>query len=179
MDMTSTHGIFETELGAKISQFIMEHHGDQKYGQMPYTYHLFGVYHMAIQLFGVGCLDTQMGALTHDVFEDTDATFEQLAEVTNVPTACYVGHVSKRPSDIGETNEEYYTRACSTLVSWKIKCSDVLFNMSHSKFTSERRFCNYCKYAVWLIDHGDKMGYDTTRVKQMYNFIVGDNSYAQ
>lgn len=175
MDMTSTHGIFETELGAKISQFITEKHGTQKYGQMPYTYHLFGVYHMAIMLFGVDCVDTQMGSLTHDVIEDTKTTFEELSEVTSVPTACNVGHVSKRPrgESPAETKSEYYIRVCSTFISWKIKCADVLFNLSHSKFSSVRRFENYCKCIDILIKHGDTVGYDTSRVKAMYHFILG------
>lgn len=172
MDTTLTRGIFETELGGQIAQYIMEKHGDQKYGEMPYTYHLFGVYQMSLTLFGAGCIVTQMGALTHDVIEDTDATTEELAEKTNMETAMQVDNVSKRAKGV-ETEKEYYARVCSNLISWKIKCADVMFNMSHSKYSNHIRYANYMRLMNELIKHGIECGYDTHRLIAMYELIVG------
>lgn len=172
MDITLTRGIFETELGGKIAQYVMEKHGEQKYGEMPYTYHLFGVYQMTIMLFGVECEDTQMGAFTHDVIEDTDETIDGLAEMTNQNTAMQVDNVSKRAKGV-ETENEYYARVCSGFVSWKIKCADVMFNMSQSKHSDQSRYTHYQRLMKKLIDFGKTVGYDVERLCQMYSFIVG------
>lgn len=172
MDITLTRGIFETELGGQIAQYIMDKHGEQKYGEMPYTYHLFGVYQMSMLLFGVGCVVTQMGSLTHDVLEDTDATKEELAEKTNMETALQVDNVSKRAKGV-ETEKEYYDRVCSDLISWKIKCADVMFNMSQSKYSNHVRYANYMRLMNDLIKHGIDSGYDVYRLIAMYELIVG------
>jgi (p)ppGpp synthase/HD superfamily hydrolase len=63
----------------KARKFAIERHGDQKYGELPYIYHLDMVYETALA-FNLD-EDYQVAAYLHDTLEDTKTTKKELEEI--------------------------------------------------------------------------------------------------
>ncbi len=60
----------------KLLAFAMKHHGEQKYGDKPYSYHLLQVYQECKEY---GIL-VQILAILHDIKEDTKVTDDEIIE---------------------------------------------------------------------------------------------------
>ena len=69
---------------AEVLAFASDAHGEQKYGDHPYTHHLQAVSQV---LFDVGYheFEYHAAALLHDVIEDTPVTAEVLADIGLAP----------------------------------------------------------------------------------------------
>jgi (p)ppGpp synthase/HD superfamily hydrolase len=80
--------------------FAIEHHGNQKYGQHPYSHHLSDVAHLVEE---AGGSDEQIqAAWLHDVLEDTSASYESVREAFGKNVAEMVYAVT----GTGHTREE-------------------------------------------------------------------------
>ena len=64
---------------AEARRWCIEAHGDQKYGDKPYEFHLNAVEQVAIR-FGFTDDLTRMKCLGHDVLEDTDRDENDMLE---------------------------------------------------------------------------------------------------
>lgn len=84
----------------KARQFAIEKHGEQKYGELPYIYHLDMVYQITLdaQLDE----DYQVAAYLHDILEDTNTTKKDLEDLFGHRVAKLVDSVSGK----GETRKE-------------------------------------------------------------------------
>ena len=69
-------------------EFAIEAHGDQKYGEKPYYYHLRAVV-STMQAFTIWDKDLLAAGYLHDVLEDTDVTFKELSKHFN-PKICEI-----------------------------------------------------------------------------------------
>ena len=76
----------------KARDFALERHGEQKYGELPYVYHLDMVYEIVLAA-GLD-EDYLMASYLHDILEDTNTTKEELATKFNPRVAEMVDSVS-------------------------------------------------------------------------------------
>jgi (p)ppGpp synthase/HD superfamily hydrolase len=91
----------------KARQFAVTHHGDQRYGERPYAYHLDQV---ASLLEPYGETARVVGYL-HDVVEDTDVTLQQVAEEFGSAVAACVAVLTDEPgANRKERKEKTYTK---------------------------------------------------------------------
>jgi len=70
-----------------VTKFAVDAHGNQKYGDKPYSYHLKKVFDIAVKYKGSSV--AKQAALLHDVLEDTPITKETLE-----------GHFGKEVADV-------------------------------------------------------------------------------
>jgi (p)ppGpp synthase/HD superfamily hydrolase len=75
--------------------FAIEWHGDQKYGNKPFVYHLDMVYQNTKDF----CLppDVRVAAFLHDIIEDTKVTYEMVRHYFGAITASLVESVTDKP----------------------------------------------------------------------------------
>jgi (p)ppGpp synthase/HD superfamily hydrolase len=78
----------------KARPFAVASHGDQKYGDHPYVFHLDAVAKLA-EPYGE---DATIVAYLHDVVEDTDATVESIEALFGPKVAACVGLLTDEPS---------------------------------------------------------------------------------
>lgn len=60
--------------------FAIDVHAGQTYGGLPYSVHLAAVEVVVVEFFGMNDLTMRRAAWLHDVLEDTNTTYEELAE---------------------------------------------------------------------------------------------------
>jgi (p)ppGpp synthase/HD superfamily hydrolase len=84
----------------KARQFAIERHGEQKYGELPYIYHLDMVYQIVLD--AKLDEDYQIAAYLHDILEDTNTTKEELTLLFGERIARLVDSVTGH----GETRKE-------------------------------------------------------------------------
>lgn len=114
----------------KAKQFAMKWHGDQKYGDQPYLYHLHQVAHL---LAGYG-ETAQVIAYLHDVVEDTAVSIDELQREFGQLVASCVSICTDEP---GATRKErksktYRKMACvegELELALVVKAADRLANM--------------------------------------------------
>lgn len=75
--------------------FAIEHHGEQRYGDQPYAYHLDAVAALLEPYSDVA----QVIGYLHDVVEDTAVTLEQVAELFGQLVAGAVGILTDQSGD--------------------------------------------------------------------------------
>ncbi|RQW62242.1 HD domain-containing protein [Vibrio viridaestus] len=80
-------------------EFAIKHHGDQRYGEKPYSYHLEQVVEL-LQPYGK---EAQIIGYLHDVVEDTPATVEMIESLFDTKIAQAVSILTDEP---GETRQE-------------------------------------------------------------------------
>lgn len=109
-------------------------HGDQKYGEHPYSKHLAAV-RAVLADFGYGG-ELGVAAWLHDVLEDTDVTRDELeskfgSNVTELVWAV-TGIGSSRP----ERNEDMYGKVARYPSAVVLKLADRIANVEASRGTS-------------------------------------------
>jgi guanosine-3',5'-bis(diphosphate) 3'-pyrophosphohydrolase len=111
-------------------EFALKWHGDQKYGEHPYVYHL----HQVAQLLkGYGEL-AQAIAYLHDVVEDTEASIDQLQNEFGPLVASCVSILTDEP---GATRQERKAKTYQKMAQVEgelelalvVKAADRLANM--------------------------------------------------
>lgn len=114
----------------KARQFAIERHGNQKYGDLPYIYHLDMVYQIVLD--AKLDEDYQIAAYLHDVLEDTATTKEELELLFGKRVTQLVNSVT----GVGETRKE---KKQSMLIKLKdfpdgiaLKMADRYANMKES-----------------------------------------------
>jgi len=115
----------------KAKRFAEDAHGDQKYGEFPYTYHLAGVASLvAGRMKGNPMLSTYVAvAWLHDTLEDTTATYKDLVDAFGVCIAESVQYLTKVK---GEEYETYMRKVLLSAIAREVKICDTLFNLTES-----------------------------------------------
>ena len=111
---------------------------DQRYGEMPYSYHLREV-RAVLKRFGFGPKTSVLGlklgtaAWLHDIIEDTNVRYESVVDVVGVEIADIVRGVSKIEKSAGMTKEERvratYERTAKIKASRILKVADRIANV--------------------------------------------------
>lgn len=97
----------------KVNQARMiatQFHGDQMYGKKPYYYHLVHVEQVACRFDYHMNEEVMLGAILHDIVEDTDFTIENVAMNFGNTVAEIVDAVTDRE---GETKLDVFTKRTS------------------------------------------------------------------
>ena len=105
----------------KAMAFAKAAHGDQKYGDKPYLYHLLKVAKVATR-YGGNEFQT-VCCLLHDVLGDTDVSFSELAKAFSPQVAVIVGMVTNKPSKeetfkiIRENKNAVFVKLCDRIAN--------------------------------------------------------------
>ena len=110
---------------ASIIKFVLEAHGDQQYGDMPYIVHLMLVARHFTDP------KKQAIALLHDVLEDTQITYKELVLQIGKEIADTVLVLTRKP---GEEYFVYINRVKHDPLATEIKIADLEENIFVSKY---------------------------------------------
>lgn len=91
----------------KAKEFALERHGNQKYGEYPYAYHLRKVVGV-LERFEAGSPLLVSSAWLHDVVEDTNVTIEEIDRIFGENVADIVWRVTT--SSIGKNRKERHIK---------------------------------------------------------------------
>ena len=124
--------------------FASEKHGDQMYGDKPYSYHLLQV----LDKVQEESLVVRLTAILHDVLEDTDATYLEVAQAFGFDVAVAVLLLTKTG---GMSYDDYIERIRSNPVALIVKIADTLCNLTQShKEGNLKRIRKYSKQMYLL-----------------------------
>ncbi len=122
----------------KARAYVTEKHKAQKYGDKPYTYHLFGVAHRAAELIeeylpNASLADREVivcSALLHDVSEDCGVSISELSAEFSPKIASCVSALTHAPT---VSYHDYILAIRSGPVHPRIvKMADLDFNSRHT-----------------------------------------------
>lgn len=137
------------ELIEKAKEFAITAHGDQKYGKMPYEYHLQQVVSKLIlwRDFNAFPITNEYiaTAWVHDVIEDCDVSAQQIYDLLGFHVCKAVVLLSKTGES---TYEEYLEGVLSDPISRVVKIADTLCNLEASLMSGQINRVN--KYAKQL-----------------------------
>ncbi len=147
-----------------IKDFVKIKHINQKRIQgTPYYLHPFAVADMLANN-GYG-LDYQIAGLFHDLLEDTDTTYEELAELSNTNVANAVKLVTKERN---YQMDDYVSRIEQNDIAKMVKLADRAHNLLEAHFASNKWINKYvAETKEWYL----KMSKDTPFEKQLYDII--------
>lgn len=137
--------IYDYALLELATNFAIEAHGDQKYGDKPYLYHLSQVENNVIRVLGVDAFKERIVAVLHDVIEDTNVTRWAVKEKFGTEVSDAVLAMSKID---GEDYYDYISRCRANPVALLVKKCDTMANLTQS-FT-EQRHKGIIKYTTQL-----------------------------
>lgn len=127
----------------EIRDWAISLHGDQKYGNKNYIYHLDLVYELAKEM-GMDD-DYLVAAYLHDTLEDTNLTKEELFHKTNAKVLNLVWAVT----GVGENRQERKNSMLEKLAVYPeaidLKMLDRYINIKISKLENEKLFKMYVK----------------------------------
>lgn len=118
-------------LETRAMKFAIEAHGDQMYGDHPYSYHLSQVVdNVMIRKFGDPMLSTYVAvAWLHDTMEDCGTTFKQIQDEFGLAIADAVQRLTKTK----EMEYEHYLAGCIvSAVAREVKICDTMANLLES-----------------------------------------------
>jgi (p)ppGpp synthase/HD superfamily hydrolase len=118
-------------LETRAMKFAIEAHGDQMYGDHPYSYHLSQVVdNVLIRKFGDPLLSTYVAvAWLHDTMEDCGVTFKQIQDEFGLAIADSVQRLTKTK----EMEYEHYLAGCiMSAVAREVKICDTMANLVES-----------------------------------------------
>jgi len=142
-----------------IKEFVKNKHGNQKRKHgTPYYLHPFAVAEK-LKEKGYG-IDYQIVGLFHDLLEDTDATYEELIELSNKEIADVVRLLTKED---GYIIGEYFGRIENSEMARVVKLADRIHNLEESIYAdksfrekyikeTEKYFINLAKGTIFEKD---------------------------
>ncbi len=136
---------YNYELLQRATNFAIEAHGDQMYGDKPYLYHLSQVENNVIRVLGVDAFKERIVAMLHDVIEDTDVAWFELVGMFGKEITDAVQAMSKID---GEDYYDYIARCRANPIALLVKKCDTMANLTQS-FT-EQRHKGIIKYTTQL-----------------------------
>lgn len=141
-----------TEVAAR--EFAIQAHGDQRYGRMPYSYHLDQVASKLRELEDYGWNvpeEAYVVAYLHDVLEDTEVTYEELYQKFGVNVAVPVALLSKNMYSDGA---DYLSSVKSDPISKIVKIADTMCNLQASVASVEpKRIKKYSEQLARLMEN--------------------------
>ncbi len=117
----------------RAKRFAIQAHGDQKYGDLPYSVHLESVETVLIE-FGHISSVMRAAAWLHDVLEDTETTEAQLVDA-NIPheVISLVQSVTSEPGkNRKERNAATYPKIARNLYAVALKLADRIANVRNA-----------------------------------------------
>jgi (p)ppGpp synthase/HD superfamily hydrolase len=133
-------------MSKQSQQFAISKHGNQKYGEHPYSYHLNYVVNILTE-YGYAEDDAIISAgWLHDTIEDTDTTHAMLVLEFNQEIADIVWAVSSEP---GENRQAKFRNTAPKIISNKkaliIKLADRIANTEASLANNPKLYQMYVK----------------------------------
>lgn len=121
-------------MSIEAALFAVEHHKDQTYGNQPYFHHLSQVVRV-LEWAGVTSSNTLEAGWLHDVIEDTDAGYEDVAglfgkRVADIVQACTSCEGNRRTRTAFVLER---LRESSPFEAKLVKMADRIANMENSK----------------------------------------------
>lgn len=130
-------------------QLAKHYHGNQMYGDKPYSYHLDSVASKCKFLYGYD-ETLVMAAYNHDQLEDTDCEYETIVHACGWEVADAVVSVTKVKS---ESYKDYIKRVRANDIGLKVKIADTLCNLEESvKIRDMKRIKKYTKQLELLCE---------------------------
>ena len=109
--------------------------------------------------------DYQIAGLFHDLLEDTDTTFEEILQISNMEIAEAVRLVTK---ENGYIMEEYMKRISENKMARMVKLADRIHNLSEAIYTSRDFQERYIKETEkWFIDLAKNTVFENDLIKQL------------
>lgn len=132
------------DIVTRAREFAIQYHGDQKYGDKPYVYHLDKV----ASYVGNAHFKVQVVAYLHDVLEDTDCDYETVAFNFGEDVAYAVELLTKFPDY--EYNA-YISDIKTNGMAHAVKIADTKANLAQSVLDGNKgRIVKYAKQLVLL-----------------------------
>lgn len=159
----------------EIKEFVMRKHGKQKRIQgTPYYLHPFAV---ADMLKNKGYdLDYQIVGLFHDLLEDTETTYEELLELSNVKIIDVVKLLTKEEN---YQMEDYINKIKQNEIAKIVKLADRVHNLSEAHFASNKWINKYIiETKQWYLKMSEDTLFEEDLIKtleKLEKYIV-DNS---
>lgn len=126
--------------------FAEHYHGDQMYGDKPYSYHFLQVQGRVRE--AGGDVDAQVAAILHDVLEDTDCLYEEISREFGVRVARAVLCLTKQE---GLPYKDYIQAIRDNPIALMVKIADTLCNLTQSfKEGNMKRIRKYSKQMYLL-----------------------------
>lgn len=128
-------------------EFAIRVHGDQRYGEHPYGYHLDAVAEI-LTSFGQ---QAQIAAYSHDTVEDCDVTIDDIADAFGREMADCVAVLTDEPGENRKTRKaktKEKLAASNNSLALVVKAADRLANLRQSQLTS-----NASKLAMYAREH--------------------------
>lgn len=116
----------------EVREFAKSKHRDQKYGDKPYISHLDSVVRV-LENFGYG--DNYYlvaAAYLHDVLEDTDTTFEELAKIDRFVAEIVLAVTDEPGENRKERKAKTYPKIKGNTFATIIKLADRIANVSNA-----------------------------------------------
>lgn len=133
------------DLAVRAMKFAIEKHGDQMYGEAPYSFHLAGVAKLASIREALPLRMDRVLATCwlHDTIEDTNTTHLEIVEAFGFT----VGHAVSLVTKYGdETYEKYMWGILTCPIAAEAKKCDTMFNLHNSfKEGNQKRIAKYIK----------------------------------
>lgn len=121
-----------------VIDYVTKKHGDQKYGDKPYIYHILKVKEVCdkfIDKYDWSEHDKdviKISIMCHDLIEDTDVTYEDLEELFNSDVAKVVFNVTGIGKNRKERNINAYNKISKDDRSVFVKLCDRISNVEQS-----------------------------------------------
>lgn len=133
----------------KSLQLALESHGEQRYGDSPYVFHLMEV-KMTLDIFGFTDPVISAAAYLHDALEDTSCTPQQIRDVCGEEVLTLVEAVTGRGDNRKKRNADIIAKICKLpkaeqMRATAIKVADRIANVEHCWETRDRRLFMYFK----------------------------------
>lgn len=146
LDSRSTSSADCSDLVARARAVALRHHGDQRYGDKPYAYHLEQVA-AVLTRFDLGTPELLAAAWLHDVLEDTGATAADLA-AAGIP-ARVIALVEAVTDEPGATRDERksktYPKTAALRDAVALKLADRIANVEAGKLEGGGKVAKYAR----------------------------------
>ena len=133
----------------KAKEFAIAQHGNQKYGEHPYSYHLAQVSQVLAEFGYAGDEAIMAAGWLHDVLEDTPTTYEMLVSEFGKETADIVWAVTTEP---GGNRVDRFRKTALKIQSNKkalaVKLADRIANTEASLQSNPKLYKMYVKEFV-------------------------------
>lgn len=127
-------------------------HGNQRYGEHPYTYHIKSVMDK-VHALGYGDLIHITVAAYHDALEDTALTYDELCKIHGNVIAEAVYALTKR---LGLPYRDYIEQVRNNSWALRVKMADTICNLEESiRSNDTERIQKYSKQLHLLVEKGD------------------------
>jgi guanosine-3',5'-bis(diphosphate) 3'-pyrophosphohydrolase len=148
--------------------FAIKAHGDQRYGDEPFVFHLDAVVRV-IDSYGHTDPEVRASGYLHDVVEDTDKTKEDIAAEFSSSIAEIVHAVSSEPGkNRKERNIATYPKIRAVHKAVIVKLSDRIANVGYSLATKSDLFTMYQReYPAFRA----ALYYDSPDLTKMWEFL--------